>query len=37
MCEGCYSDVTDEHGDQGDAIYISDLGRLLAEEPDPAH
>lgn len=37
VCEGCYRDVTDEHGDQGDAIYISDLPRLLAAEPDPAH
>ena len=33
VCDGCFSDVADEHGDQGRAIYISDLPRLLAEKP----
>ena len=33
VCDAYYSDVEDEHGDQGPAIHISALPRLLAEKP----
>ena len=35
VCEGCYSEAAELHGYQGAPIYISDLPRLLAEQPAP--
>ena len=33
VCEGCYSDAAELNGYHGAPIYISDLPRLLAENP----
>ena len=33
VCEGCYSDAAELNGYQGAPISISDLPRLLAENP----
>ena len=36
VCDGCFSDVEDEHGDQGPALHMSALPRLLAAQPGRA-
>lgn len=35
VCDGCYSDAAELNGYHGAPIYISDLPRLLSENPPP--